>query len=116
MGRFGRPPIVTLALRLFAATLAVAGQGRALTHPQRTPSEMEAFLRQAKIVDIREASGVTGSQRATLTDGVFTHDVHIQSVDIAKSVFNAGRYTELNVRDTYRFNIACVRRLLKRRC
>ena len=42
---------------------------------------MEAFLLRAKIVDIREAGGgVTGSQRATLTDGVFTHDVHIQSV------------------------------------
>jgi hypothetical protein len=68
---------------------------------------MEAFLLQAKIVDIREAGGgVTGSQRATLTDGTFTHDVHIQSVDIMKPVFQAGRHTELNFKDTYRFNIA----------
>ena len=107
MGRFRRAPIVTLAFTLFAASLAVAGQGKALTSPQLTPSEMEAFLLQAKIVDIREAGGgVTGSQRATLTDGVFTHDAHIQSVDIAKSVFKAGQYTELNFKDTYRFNIA----------
>jgi len=107
MGRFGRAPIVSLGLTLVAATLAVAGQGKALESRQLTPSEMEAFLLQAEIVDIRAAGGgVTGSQRATLTDGVFTHDVHIQSVDISKSVFNAGRYTELNFKDTYRFNIA----------
>ena len=106
MGRFGRAPIAALALTLFAATLA-AGQGKALASLQLTPGEMEAFLLQATIVDIREAGGgVTGSQRATLTDGVFTHDVHIQSVDISKSVFTAGRYTELNFKDTYRFNIA----------
>jgi hypothetical protein len=107
MDRFRRAPIMTVGLTLFAATVAVSGQGKALTSSQLTPSEMEAFLLQATIVDIREAGGgVTGSQRATLTDGVFTHDVHIQSVDIAKAVFNAGRYTELNFKDTYRFNIA----------
>jgi hypothetical protein len=107
MGRFRPAPITTLGLTLFAATLAVAGQGNARTSPQLTPSEMEAFLLQAEIVDIREAGGgVTGSQRATLTDGVLTHDVHIQSVDIMKPVFQAGRYTELNFKDTYRFNIA----------
>ena len=107
MDRFRRTPIVTLGLMFFAATLAVAGQDRAIARAQLTPSEMEAFLLQAKIGDIREAGGgVTGSQRATLTDGVFTHDVHIQSVDIRQSVFKAGRYTELNFKDTYRFNIA----------
>ena len=107
MDRFRRAPIVTLGLTLFAAALAVAGQGNALTASQLTPSEMEAFLLKAKIVDIRDAGGgVTGSRRATLTDGTLTHDVHIQSVDIAKSVFQAGRHTELNFKDTYRFNIA----------
>jgi len=101
---------VTLGLTLFAAAFAVAGQGQALTSPQLTPSEMETFLLQAKVVDIRDAGGgVTGSQRATLTDGVFTHDVHIQTVDVWKPVFNAGRHTELNFRDTYRFNIAAYR-------
>ena len=97
---------MTLGLTLFAAALAVAGQG-ALTASQLTPSEIEAFLLKAKIVNIRDAGGgVTASRRATLTDGTVTHDVHIQSVDIAKSVFQAGRHTELNFKDTYRFNIA----------
>ena len=68
---------------------------------------METFLMQAKVVDIREAGGgVTDSQRATLTDGVFTHDVHIQTVDIMKQLFKARGYTEFNFKDTYRFNIA----------
>ena len=107
MSRFLRAAIVTLGFTLFAAALTAAGQGKALTSPQLTPSEMEAFLLQAKIVDIREAGdGVTGSQRATLTDGVRTHDVHIQSVDVMKTVFKAGRHTEFNFKDTYRFNIA----------
>jgi len=107
MSRFLRAAIVTLGFTLFTAALTAAGQGKALTSPQLTPSEMEAFLLQAKIVDIREAGdGVTGSQRATLTDGVRTHDVHIQSVDVMKTVFKAGRHTEFNFKDTYRFNIA----------
>ena len=110
MDRFRHAPIVALGLTLFAAALAFAGQGNAPTTSQLTPSEIEAFLLEAKIVDIREAGGgVTGSQRATLTDGRLTHDVHIQSVDIAKSVFQAGRHTELNFKDTYRFNIAAYR-------
>jgi hypothetical protein len=50
--------------------------------------------------------GVTGSRRATLTDGQITHDAHIQTVDEAKAVFEAGRNTELNFKDTYRYNIA----------
>jgi hypothetical protein len=68
---------------------------------------MEAFLLKGKIVDVRDAGGgVTGSRRASVTLGGVTHDVHIQTVDIAKPVFQAGQHTELNFKDTYRFNIA----------
>ena len=35
-----------------------------------------------------------------------THDVHIQTIDEAKPVFEAGRNTEVNFKDTYRYNIA----------
>jgi hypothetical protein len=41
-----------------------------------------------------------------MTDGQLTHDVHIQTVDIAQQVFEAGRNTEVNFKDTYRYNIA----------
>jgi hypothetical protein len=105
MDRFRRAPIVVL-LTLCATALAFAGQGKPSTTPL-SPAEMEAFLLKGKILDVRDAgSGVTGSLRAKVTDGTLTHDVHIQSVDIMKPVFEAGQHTELNFRDSYRYNIA----------
>jgi len=101
-----RTPMIAVGLTLGAAALAFAGQG-AVIPSSLTSSEMEAFLLKAQILDMRDAGGgVTGSRRAKLTDGRLTHDVHIQTVDIAKPVFEAGAHTELNFKDTYRFNIA----------
>ena len=80
-----------------------------------SPAQMEVFLTKARIVSTRSVStGVTDSRRATLSDGVVTHDAHIQVVDQAMPVFQAGKVTELNFKDTYRFNIAAyhVARLL----
>jgi hypothetical protein len=75
--------------------------------PSLSPEQMEAFLLNAKITKDRDAgSGVTNSRRATLIDGQITHDAHIQTVDIAQQVFQAGRNTEVNFKDTYRYNIA----------
>jgi hypothetical protein len=106
MDRFRRAPIVVLGLTLCTTALAFAGQGKPITTPL-SPTEMEAFLLKGKILDVRDVgSGVTGSRRAKLTDGTLTHDVHIQSVDIMKPVFEAGQHTELNFKDTYRYNIA----------
>lgn len=75
--------------------------------PALSPEAMEAFLLKARVSNQRDAgSGVTNSRRATLTDGQLTHDAHIQTVDIAQHVFESGRNTELNFKDTYRYNIA----------
>jgi hypothetical protein len=41
-----------------------------------------------------------------LVDGAITHDAHIQTVDVASTVFQAGKSSETNFKDTYRFNIA----------
>jgi hypothetical protein len=109
MDRFRRTPIIglTVTLTLAASALALAGQATAVTPPRLAPSEMEAFLLKARILDIRDAGGgVTGSQRAKLTDGSITHDAHVQAVDISKPMFNAGAHTEVNFKDSYRFNIA----------
>jgi hypothetical protein len=74
---------------------------------QLTPAEMEAFLLKARISSRRDAGGgVTNSSRVTLSDGRITHDAHLQTVDIAQNVFQAGKATELNFKDTYRYNIA----------
>jgi hypothetical protein len=72
-----------------------------------TAEQMETFLLKARVSNQRDAGGgVTASRRATLTDGQLTHDAHIQTIDVAQAVFEAGRNTELNFKDTYRYNIA----------
>lgn len=72
-----------------------------------TPAEQEAFLREARVVRSRTiGTGITASRRATLTLGDLTHEVHIQTVDIYRPVFEAGRATELDFHDSYRYNIA----------
>src|SRR5688572_27564968 len=107
MDLFRRTPFVLAGLTLVAASLSFAGQDKAAISPRLTPAEMEAFLLKAKIVDTRDAgAGVTGSQRITLTDGRFKHDAHVQTVDIAKPLFSAGEHSEVNFKDSYRFNIA----------
>ena len=71
-----------------------------------TVEEMDTFLRTAKVVRKRDAGkGVTDTIRATFSDGRITHDAQIQTVDIQRMVFEAGRASELNFKDTYRFNV-----------
>ena len=95
-----------LGIILFAG-LAPAVYAPSAAAPALSPEQMEAFLLKARITNERDAgSGVTLSRRATLIDGQITHDAHIQTVDIAQQVFQAGRSTEVNFKDTYRYNIA----------
>jgi hypothetical protein len=71
-----------------------------------TPERMEQFLLTAKVVAKKKANkGVTDSVRATFSDGSIIHDAQIQTVDIHQTVFNGGRASEVNFRDTYRYNI-----------
>ena len=78
--------------------------------PELSRAEMENFLLTAKIVKQRSLSvGITGSERATLTDGRLTHDAHIQTVDVWKFSYTTSRGTELNFRDSYKYNIAAYR-------
>jgi hypothetical protein len=107
MDRFRLVPIFVAVATLSLTASSLAGQSKATTTSQLTPADMETFLQKARIMAKRDAgSGVTGSLRVTLSDGKFTHDAHVQSVDIAKPVFEAGQHTELNFKDSYRFNIA----------
>lgn len=84
--------------------------GQALAQSTLGRAEQEQFLRTAKIVDIRGTKkGITGSKRATLTDGRITHAAHIQTVDIHMAEFKTQRGVELNFKDSYKFNIAAYR-------
>ncbi len=75
--------------------------------PELTRTEMEHFLRTAKVIRTRSIStGVTRAKRATLSDGQLTHDAQIQTIDEYKRVFKGARGFELDFRDSYRYNIA----------
>ena len=72
-----------------------------------TREQMEVFLAKAAIVrETTTSDGVTRPIRATLSDGVLTHDAQFQTVDMARTVYQAGKATELDFKDTYRYNIA----------
>lgn len=86
--------------------IAVLAVGCALAG-ELTLAEKEEFLRNAKVIRTRDAKGgITGSIRATLSDGNLTHDAQIQSIDESKARFEGTRGVEINFRDTYKFNIA----------
>jgi hypothetical protein len=67
----------------------------------------EAFLAQAKIVNVKSPpKGTTNTKRVTLSDGTLTHDASVQTIDDAKAVFESNLGTELNFKDSWRFNVA----------
>ena len=99
---------VLLAASLLGSAASRPANANTVTVPaELTDAEKEEFLRTAKVVESRKAPvGVTQSDRATLSDGRLTHDAHIQSVDIYKSQYQTPSGTEINFRDSYKFNIA----------
>jgi hypothetical protein len=102
-----RRSIVLGVVLLTGLSRGLVAQAPAASTPSLTPEQMEAFLLKGRVSNQRDAGGgVTGSRRATLSDGQLTHDVHIQTIDEARPVFEAGRNTELNFKDTYRYNVA----------
>src|SRR5687767_9359630 len=98
----------TAAVLFVLAWMPAAAQTAATSTPiTLAPAEMEAFLLRARIVGMRAVgTGVTGSRRATLSDGTLTHDAHIQNVNQTRPLFQAsGATTELNFKDNYRYNV-----------
>lgn len=89
---------------LCLAVFAIA----ATAQPALTSQEKEAFLKKAKVVNKKDVSkGITGTSRVTLSDGTITHDASFQSIDQFQQVFQAaGGKSEINFKDTYKFNIA----------
>jgi hypothetical protein len=101
--------VVALA---FALGIAVADSGRA-AQAIATPTDAattEEFLLKGKVLRTRGAGkGITGSLRATLTDGTLTHDAQIQAVDETKQQFTSAKGTEFNFRDSWTYNVAAYR-------
>lgn len=116
-GRASRLIVPLLGLLVVSDTRPAAAPSRqaaaAVSPPATTlatPAEREAFLSSARVVRTRSAGkGVTNTLRATLSDGVVTHDASIQTIDEARHVFEGTGGTELNFKDSWRFNVAAYR-------
>lgn len=72
-----------------------------------TCAEIETFLKTARIGRARDIPvGVTVPQRATLEGRGLKHDAAIQTADIQQPTYRTQKGTELNFRDTWKFNVA----------
>jgi hypothetical protein len=77
------------------------------TASKLSDEQIERFLLNAKVVKLKNLStGVTNSVRASLDDGTMQHDGHVQFIDEAKTSFQTDRGTEINFRDSWKYNIA----------
>lgn len=78
------------------------GQGQ-----QMSCADMEQFLREARIVKVRDSSkGVTHPKHATLEKDSLEHDASIQNVDARLKALTGGQRAELNLHDFWGYNIA----------
>jgi len=94
------------------AALAIWPGGAATQAPRPATvrlgcAEIEAFLKTARVGTQHEIPvGVTVPSRATLDNGTLRHDASIQTVDIHAPTYQTPRGTELNFRDSWKFNVA----------
>src|SRR5713226_5043987 len=105
---FHRVPCVPYGLLfLFVASLPAVAQEPA---KQLSRAEQEEFLLSAKLGKRKTVGkGVTASERGTFSDGKLEHDVHLQSINEEKASFTSRLGTELNFKDSYKYNIAAYR-------
>ena len=90
-----------------AAVLAAQESAPVSSPAELTREQKEQFLLHAKIGKTRGTKiGITGSKRATLTDGTLTHAAHVQTVDIYERKAQLGKKTEFGFRDYWGFNVA----------
>ena len=86
--------------------LVHAGAAKA-AEAQLTRAQKAEFLLKAKVVKTQSApKGVTNTVRATLDDGSLTHQASIQVIDEYKTRFETPMGTEMNFKDTWKFNLA----------
>jgi len=90
------------ALLLWASLSIVCSGQKAWTEAERLE-----FLKKADIKKTQDApDGITGTTRATLSDGTETHDVSIQTIDVTPWKPKAGSPPEPMFSDRYVYNIA----------
>jgi len=96
-----------LVVSLLALACPLFSRAATANNQSLTCSEMEEFLRLGKIVAQKSIpKGVTLPQRATLEYRGMTHDAAIETIDISKALFQTSHGTELNFRDSWKYNVA----------
>lgn len=108
--RFARVSCIVALLWTSHAGLLAQEPAAPPSADQLTLAERETFLKKAKIIRRRGVDkGVTGTVRATLSDGTLTHDASIQTIDEFRQRFEGTRGTEFNFTDSWRYNVAAYR-------
>jgi hypothetical protein len=86
---------------------AILAQAVPSVTPALTLEQQEEFLKKAVVKSTRGSKkGVTGTTRATMSDGTVTHDASIQTIDENKAKFETPAGTEFNFQDSYKLNLA----------
>ena len=104
-------PVASAAVVLLSSAVALSAQETAL-QPARALScdDIETFLKTAKLGRQREIPiGATVPLRTTLDNGTLRHDAAIQITDVSLASYTTPRGTEINFRDSWKFNVAGVR-------
>lgn len=97
-------------LAIAIATLVAGAPSAQAPAPPLDDKAIEQFLLEAKVVRTRAAGkGITGSLRATLSDGTLTHDAQIQTIDEFKREFHGPKGIERDFRDSWTYNVAAYR-------
>jgi hypothetical protein len=94
---------------MVAASLGLCGQQAVApgNYSGLTRAQKEEFLLKAKIVKTQQAAkGVTGTVRATLSDGTITHDASIQRIDDTRFNYQTAAGIEMMFRDSWKYNVA----------
>jgi hypothetical protein len=94
-----------------STSAAAPPAGGVATRPVLSAEAMERFLLKADITaTIKVSKGVTKARQVRMTDGTLTHDAQVQDVDISLPIFEVDpKHTEVNFKDSYRYNIAAYR-------
>ena len=107
-----RVMVVATVLFTVSAWPCVAQEAStAASRPTLSPEEMERFLTGGEILaTIKVSKGVTKARQVRMSDGRLTHDAQVQDVDESKAIFEVDpKHTEVNFKDSYRYNIAAYR-------
>ena len=114
MRAIGLAALMGAAIAWPCPSTVLGAQGTATAvaaRPVLTDAEKERFLLNADIkATIKVSKGVTKARQVRMSDGQLTHDAQVQDVDISMPFFQVDpKHTEVNFKDSYRYNIAAYR-------